>query len=165
MFALLAAWTGGRLTSELLPWALAFYLLHAAMHTAFPLLLERHRPAATPTWWSQLFPPLALLLMAGPLFKLDAVSLAFWPCVLLVDLLAIGLALVTASLTAVAIARAHARRHRRIGFSRTGDRCRHAFTAVGLSAVSRCFFFAAGIFLARRLGDRLTGRMGRRRRC
>ena len=38
VFFLLAIWTGGRLTAPLLPWALAFYLLHAILHTAFPLL-------------------------------------------------------------------------------------------------------------------------------
>ena len=38
--------------------------------------------------------------MLGPLFKLDALSLAFWPCVLFVDLLAIGLASITGSLVA-----------------------------------------------------------------
>src|SRR5439155_1685582 len=59
--------------------------------------------AAAPAWWSQLFPPLALVLMLIPLFKLDDISLVFWPCVLLVDLLAIGLALITASLTAVVV--------------------------------------------------------------
>lgn len=102
VFALLSFWTTSHLTDELLPWALAVYLLFAALHTVFPLLLQRHRPAATPTWWSQLFPPLTLLLMLLPIFKLEAVSFLIWPAILLVDLLAIGLAVLSASLTAVA---------------------------------------------------------------
>ncbi len=101
-FALLAFWTGGHLTDDLLPIALAAFLVFAALHSAFPLLLERQRPASTPTWWSQLFPPLTLLLMLGPIFKLEAVSLLIWPAILLVDVLAIGLAVLSASLAAVA---------------------------------------------------------------
>lgn len=62
VFGLLAGWTSTRLTTELLPWALAFCLGHAVLHTAFPLLLERHRPAAgSPKWWRPVFPPQALL--------------------------------------------------------------------------------------------------------
>ena len=155
VFVLLAAWTGGRLTAPLLPWALAFYLLHAVLHTAFPLLLERHRPAATPTWWSQLFPPLALLLMLFPLFKLEALSLIFWPCVLLVDLLAIGLALFTASLAAVGLVLV-------LTLVATGVWIFHVpvTMAVGGSMLLviggfAVLFFAAGLFLARKLGDRL----------
>ena len=101
VFALLAAWTGARLVPELLSWALALYLLYAILHSAFPMVLERHRPNASPTWWSQLFPPLALLLMMGPLFKLDAVSWLLWPCILIVDMLAVGLAFVSGSLAVV----------------------------------------------------------------
>ena len=63
VFALLSIWTAGNLTDALLPWALAANLLFAGLHTAFPLLLERRRPASAPSWWNQLFPPLALLLM------------------------------------------------------------------------------------------------------
>lgn len=155
VFVLLAVWTGGRLTAPLLPWALAFYLLHAVLHTAFPILLERHRPAAAPTWWCQLFPPLALLLMLIPLFKLEALTLVFWPCVLLVDLLAIGLALITASLAAVGAVLV-------LTLLATGVWIFHVpvtmaaggslLLVIGGFAV---LFFAAGIFLARKLGDRL----------
>jgi hypothetical protein len=157
VFGLLAGWTATALTPPLLPWALAVYLLHAALHTAFPLVLERHRPAAAPTWWSQLFPPLALVLMLGPLFKLDAVSLLFWPCVLLVDLLAIGLALFTASLAAVAIVLL-------LTLGVTGVWIFQVPATVasepGLLLIVGGFavlFFAATIFLGRRLAGRLTG--------
>ncbi len=103
VFALMAAWTSIALTPPLLSWALAFYLAYAVLHSAYPIVLERVRPAAAPTAWSQLFPPLSLLLMLGPLFKLDALSMLFWPCVLLVDAIAIALAFFTASLAAVAM--------------------------------------------------------------
>ena len=155
VFALLAAWTSGRLTAELMPWALAFYLLHAVLHTAFPFLLERHRPDAAPTWWSQLFPPLALLLMLGPLFKLDAISLAFWPCVLLVDLLAIALALFTGSLVGVGIVLVLTLGVTGLWVFRvpaTIDSTPSLLLVIGGFAL---LFFAAGIFLTRRLGDQL----------
>jgi hypothetical protein len=156
VFALLAVWTGEHLTTALLPWALAFYLIYAVLHTAFPVVLRRHRPDAVPAWWSQLSPPLALLLMLGPLLKLETVSLLLWPCILLVDLVAIGLALVSASLVAVAIVLV-------LTLLATGvwmfqvPAAAGAFPALlvvigGFAVV----FFAAGIFLSRRLGDRLA---------
>ncbi len=156
VFALLAAWTGAHLTANLLPWALAFYLLHAALHTAFPLLLERHKSGAAPTFWSQLFPPLALLLMVGPLLKLDSVSLAFWPCVLLVDLIAIGLALVTASLVGVAVVLVLTLGATGLWIFRgtvtAGASTEFLFVVGGFALM----FFAAGMFLSRKLGSRLA---------
>jgi uncharacterized membrane protein len=104
VFALLATWTGARLTNDLLSWALGLYLVLGVVHTTFPLLLERHRPGATATWWGQLFPPLALGLMLLPMFKVEAVSFALWPCVLAVDLLAIGFAVFSGAIIAVVIA-------------------------------------------------------------
>lgn len=102
VFALLAAWNANNLTVPLLPWALAFTLIYAVLHTAFPLVLERRRPGASSSLWSQLIPPAALILMLIPLFRLAEISLLFWPCVLLIDALAIGVALFTASLVTVA---------------------------------------------------------------
>jgi len=102
VFGLLSTWTAGHLNNALLPWALAIYLVFAALHTVFPLLLERKRPASAPTWWSQLFPPLALLLMLLPIFKLESVSFLLWPAILLVDLIAVGLAVLSASTLSVA---------------------------------------------------------------
>jgi hypothetical protein len=160
VFALLAAWTGGRLTADLLPWALAFYLLHAALHTAFPLLLERHRPEAAPTWWSQLFPPLALLLMLGPLFKFDTLSLAFWPCVLLVDLLAIGLALVTGSLAGVATVLVLTLGVTGLWVFRVPATLAATPSLLIVIGGFAVLFFAAGLFIARRLGDRTSGSAG-----
>ena len=156
VFTLLAAWTTTRLTTELLPWALAFYLLHAGLHTAFPLVLEHHRPAAAPTWWSQLFPPLALLLMLGPLFKFDAVSLLFWPCVLLVDLLAIGLALFTASLAAIAIVLLLTLGATGLWIFRVPATLAAEPSLLVVIGGFALLFFAAGTFLTRKFGDRLA---------
>jgi len=161
VFALLSIWTSQHLTEDLLPWALAVYLLFAALHTAFPLLLQRHRPSATPTWWSQLFPPLTLLMMLLPIFKLDAISLLIWPAILLVDVIAIALALFSASLAAVAAVLV-------LTLFATGL----CIFKVPVSAVVfapsllfviggfAVFFFAASVWLVRKVGDKLPAASG-----
>lgn len=101
VFGLLALWTGNSLTNELLNAALTFYFLFAAAHTAFPVWRQKQRGYPTPPWASQMFPPLALILVLIPIFKLAELSFLVWPFVLLVDGLAIGVALVTASLLPV----------------------------------------------------------------
>ena len=102
-FLLLAVWTGGFLTPDLLNWSLGFTLLFAVLHSVFPVVQQRLQPNLSPVWWMHLFPPVALFLLLIPLFKLDAPSFLVWPVVLLVDVLALGLALVTASLMSVAV--------------------------------------------------------------
>ena len=155
VFVLLSGWTTGHVTDELLPWALAVYLAFAALHAAFPLVLERRRPAATPTWWSQLFPPLTLLLMMMPMFQLETVSFLLWPAILLVDLIAIGLALLSASLAAVAIVLVLTLVATGLCIFRvpvTDGLDLSLLVIIGGFAV---FFFAACLWLVRRLGDRL----------
>ncbi|HVT71693.1 MAG TPA: DUF2339 domain-containing protein [Lacunisphaera sp.] len=155
VFLLLSVWTTAHVTNELLPWALAGYLAFAALHTVFPLVLERHRPAATPTWWSQLFPPLALVLMLLPIFRLDTVSFLLWPAILLVDVIAIALAVLSASLAAVAAVLL-------LTLLATGLCLFRVPVAAGLDLSLlviiggfAVFFFAACLWLVRRLGDRL----------
>ncbi|MGO8931467.1 MAG: DUF2339 domain-containing protein [Limisphaerales bacterium] len=101
VFGLLAWWTGDSLTNGLLNAALTFCLILGILHSVFPVWRQRRRGAAAAPWDSQLFPPLALVLVLIPIFKLTEISFAVWPVVLLVDLLAIGLAVLTASLLSV----------------------------------------------------------------
>jgi uncharacterized membrane protein len=101
VFFLLSVWTTQFLTPELLNPALAFYLLFAAMHAVFPLVLERVRPVAMPLWWIHLYPSFALVLILIPLFKIAGPSFLIWPVVLMIDLLAIVLAVMTASLVSI----------------------------------------------------------------
>lgn len=164
-FTLLAVWTGGHLTDALLPWALTFYLGFAVLHTVFPLFLERKRPETTGSWGSQLFAPLTLLLLLLPIYQLETVSSLIWSAILLVDLLAIGLALATASLASVAAVLV-------LTLVATGlclfrvpahlDLPLSLLLAIGGFSV---FFFGASIWLARRLGAMLPaddkGRFGR----
>jgi hypothetical protein len=101
VFGLLAAWTAKSLNNDLLNAALAFYFIFAIVHSVFPVLMQRRRGITTSLWGSQIFPPLALVLVLIPIFQLAEVSFIVWPFVLLVDVLAIGLAVVLASLLPV----------------------------------------------------------------
>jgi hypothetical protein len=103
VFGLLAAWTAKSLNNELLNAALAFYFIFAIVHSVFPVLLQRRRGVTTVLWGSQIFPPLALVLVLIPIFQLAEVSFIVWPFVLLVDVLAIGLAVMLASLLPVLV--------------------------------------------------------------
>ncbi len=153
VFGLLSIWTAGHLNNALLPWALAIYLVFAALHTVFPLLLERKRPAAAPTWWSQLFPPLALLLMLLPIFKLESVSFLLWPAILLVDLIAVGLAVLSASIISVAavlILTLVATGLTLFRIPVASDLGLPLLLVIGGFTV---FFFAASLWLARRPGN------------
>ncbi|AOS44503.1 hypothetical protein Verru16b_01565 [Lacunisphaera limnophila] len=159
-FALLGLWTGGHLTDARLPWALAFYLGFAGLHTVFPLWLERVRPEAGGTGWSQLFAPLTLLLLLLPIWQLDAVPFVIWPAILLIDVLAIGLAVATASLASVAAVLVLTLIATGLCLFRVPAGLDLPFTlllAIGGFAV---FFFAASFWLARRLGDRLPAGAG-----
>jgi uncharacterized membrane protein len=155
VFALLSIWTAEHLTDELLPWALGVYLLFAALHTAFPLLLERRRPAAAPTWWSQLFPPLTLVLMLLPIFKLPEISFLIWPAILLVDVLAIVLALLSASLTAVAVVLGLTLLATGLCILRVPAMSALDGSLLLVIGGFAVFFFAACLWLARKLGDQL----------
>src|SRR4029453_14364878 len=92
VFILLAAWTHSYLTTRYLYITLTFYFVFALFHSATPLLLQRVRKIRVP-WWSQAFPALSLLLMLMPIFQITELSIAVWPFVLIVDLLAFGLVL------------------------------------------------------------------------
>jgi uncharacterized membrane protein len=100
-FGLLALWTGDSLNRDLLNAGLTFYLILGILHSVFPVWLQRRRGVKAAPWASQLFPPLALVLVLIPIFRLTEISFAVWPVVLLVDLLAIALAVLTASLLSV----------------------------------------------------------------
>jgi type II secretory pathway pseudopilin PulG len=103
VFGLLAAWTAKYLTNDLLNAALAFYFIFAVVHSVFPVVRQRWRGVRTVMWGSQIFPPLALVLVLIPIYQLTEVSLIVWPFVLLVDVLAIALAVVMASLLPVLV--------------------------------------------------------------
>jgi uncharacterized membrane protein len=100
-FLLLTIWTCSYLTNSLLNWALGFYLLFAALHAALPVVLQRLRPETPTAGWAHLFPLLALALVMIPVLKLPELSWLVWLCVLAIDGVVFGLAILTASLLAV----------------------------------------------------------------
>lgn len=100
-FVVLLSWTGQHLSGGLLNWALAGYLGFAVLHTAFPVVLQRLRPGSAPVWWGHLFPPLALLLVLGPLFRELQLTWLVWPVVMLIDAAAVLLALLTGAVLGV----------------------------------------------------------------
>jgi uncharacterized membrane protein len=97
VFLLLSVWTFQHLSEGLLNWALGLYFVFALLHAAWPFVLQRLKPTPAPLWWGQLFPPIALLLMLAPIFKLHSASLVLWPFVLLLDLLVLALAVISVS--------------------------------------------------------------------
>src|SRR5947207_2004342 len=96
-FIFLGAWAGKYLTGQHLYTALAFYFVFALFHAATPLALQRLRKITLP-WWCHAFPALALLLVLISIFKLTELSILVWPFVLIVDLLALVLAVMTTTL-------------------------------------------------------------------
>jgi len=101
VFLLLAIWTAVSLRPENLNAALACFFVFAAFHSAFPVFLKHRRGSRTTPWVIQIFPPIAIALVLIPLFQIDQLSFMVWPFVMMVDLLAIGLAALTASLLPV----------------------------------------------------------------
>src|SRR5258708_6658784 len=96
-FIFLGAWTGNYLTIGHIYTALGFYFVFALFHAAIPIALQRVHKIEVPLW-THIFPALALLLVLIPIFRLTELSLLVWPFVLIVDVLAIGLAIATATL-------------------------------------------------------------------
>jgi uncharacterized membrane protein len=99
-FIFLGAWTGNYLTIGHIYTALGFYFIFALFHAAMPIALQRVHKIEVPRW-THIFPALALLLVLIPIFRLTELSLLVWPFVLIIDVLAIGLAIATATLLPV----------------------------------------------------------------
>lgn len=103
VFLLLAIWTGLRVDETLLLWALGGSVALAALHTAYPIALRWLHPDEPVPGWTQLFPVVALAVMLIPILRLEDVSFVLWLFVLLIDLLAIVVAVVAASIVGIAL--------------------------------------------------------------
>jgi hypothetical protein len=99
-FIFLGMWTESYLTNGLLATALGCYFVFALFHSALPLVLQRIQKTAPPLW-SHVFPALSLLLVLMPIFQFHDLSILIWPFVLLVDVLAFLVAIVTMTLAPV----------------------------------------------------------------
>ena len=99
-FIFLGAWTSNYVAVGHIYTALGFYFVFALFHAAVPIALQRLHKIEVPRW-THIFPALALLLVLIPIFRLTELSLLVWPFVFVVDVLAIGLAIATATLLPV----------------------------------------------------------------
>ncbi|MFM7103742.1 MAG: DUF2339 domain-containing protein [Verrucomicrobiota bacterium] len=153
IFAQLALWMSHRVTPELLPAALVFTLVLAVVQAGGPLVQQRlaGQPLAPPSW-SLVLPAVALGVLLIPIFRLAVTPLAVWPVILLVDVVALGLAAASRSLlpvlaTLVLTLLATAGSLLRIPAELTG--LPHW---LGVMALGTLFFVGAGLWLARRIG-------------
>ncbi|MBK8476152.1 MAG: DUF2339 domain-containing protein [Opitutaceae bacterium] len=103
-FGVAAVWIGAAVTEVLLPWALGFVVIAAALHSVFPFVQERLHPGSDARRWSALFPPLGLLVLLIPLAQLEEVGWWIWPVVLLLNLFALAAAALTRALAALGAA-------------------------------------------------------------
>lgn len=101
VFLQLAIWTATRVSDTLLYWALAGYFAFAVLHAAFPVWVNRRFPERPVSPVCHLFPLIGLVLTLIPMLKLDSVSLIVWPVILLMNVVAIGLAALTASIAGI----------------------------------------------------------------
>ena len=101
VFLYLAAWTVARVNDSLLFWALGGYLAFALLHTLLPIWLQQRESEPPRNSWTQIFPVATLLMTIIPLLKIDAASGLVWPFILIVNALAIVLAVLSASLSAI----------------------------------------------------------------
>ena len=155
-FLILSIWTMQFLTAPLLHWALALYLLFAILHSIFPIVLQRLRPGTAPTWWAHLFPPIALLLIMVPIFKITEISILIWPCVLLLDLLAVGLAVLTASLLSIIAVLLLTLVATGLWLFKTPAELMGVPESLFLIGGFAIFFFIVGIFATRKIMARLS---------
>ncbi|MFN0129033.1 MAG: DUF2339 domain-containing protein [Verrucomicrobiales bacterium] len=102
IFLHLALWTTAELTRELLPAALGIYVVFGLSQTVFTAAMERRWPTARPqAGW---MPVATLVLLLLPVLRLESMSLAVWPVVLLINLVVVGLAVRTSRLLPVVVA-------------------------------------------------------------
>src|SRR5215813_6400598 len=99
-FIFLGAWTSKYLAIGHIYTALGFYFVFALFHAAVPIALQRLQKIEVPRW-THIFPALALVLVLIPIFRLTEFSPLVWPFIFIIDVLAIGLAIATATLLPV----------------------------------------------------------------
>lgn len=101
VFAFLAIWTGNYLTNALLWWALGGYVVFSILHAGFAVWPRTTEPRPQSAMWQNYLPLLPLALIWICVSK-NETSSAIWFCLLALDFVAIGVALVRRSLPAIA---------------------------------------------------------------
>ncbi len=151
VFLLLLLWTTSHLTAGLLFWGLGGCLFFAVLHTVYPLLLDRAQPAAAPRQWRPVFPGLGLVLILAPLLQLPEAPLLIWPAMLLVNLLALGAACLTASLGGIAVMLLLTLASLALWIGKIPATLDQADTLLAVIGTFAGFFFLAGLYAQSRL--------------
>ena len=103
VFIFLADWTRNYLSGALLCWALGGYVIFAILHAGFAVWPRTAAPESKEAGWQHYLPLLPLALIWICVWKSET-SNAIWLCLLVLDLVAIGVAMVRRSLPAIAAA-------------------------------------------------------------
>lgn len=155
-FAVLLLWTSRRLTAELLPWGLTYYLVFGAFHSLLPFAFRKKYPDEPPSLFGNLYPVLMLLLTLIPMVNVSPVPFILWPFFLALVLLALLVVLLT-SIVWIGIVVVG------LTFWATWiclDKISEPYQLAGLLWVVAGFafvFFAAGLYLHRRFSRRESG--------
>jgi uncharacterized membrane protein len=104
VFIFLSVWTGSYLNNALLWWALGGYVVFAALHAGFAVWPKTGVPESTESSWGQNYVPLLSLALIWICVSKNETSSAVWLCLLVLNFIAIGVALVRRSLLAIAVA-------------------------------------------------------------
>jgi len=155
IFVQLSTWTVSYSDNSLLNWGLAFYLVFAILHTVFPIVLQKLRPETPVLWWGHLFPPIALVLSIGWILHLPHAPLSLWLGIFLLDLLAIGMAIFTASIFSIAAVLILTLVGAGLCITKIPSELTGLPQLLLLLGSFSVFFFAAGIFAARKIAARL----------
>ena len=155
-FIFLGVWTESYLTNEFLNAALGCYFVFALFHSALPLVLQRFRTTAAPSW-SHIFPALSLVLVLMPILQFHDLSILVWPFVLLIDILAFLIAVITMTIAPVVVVLLLTL----VAIGGTLFQISSDMTGLptGLFLLGGCaiFFFAAGSWTARHLTPKGAG--------
>jgi uncharacterized membrane protein len=157
-FLLLGLWTLHDLNPNLLVPALGLYLAFAFVHGLFPLALERLRPGARAGQAVTIFPLLAMGLMLLPLVMLREVGWVLWPAILVLDCLAVAVAVITLSLGSILIATVITFVAAGLWIMRFPLDVGRVDGIVGLLAGFAVFFFVVGLVLRRWATRHYAGR-------
>src|ERR1044071_5964565 len=103
LFLFLASWTGLFLNEALLWWALGGYVLFALLHATLSFWPGADAPVPNYAAWQSYLPLLPLVLVCVCVGK-NQTSSAIWICLLVLDLISIGVAFARRTLPAIVIA-------------------------------------------------------------
>lgn len=151
VFLLLAAWVQKWMTPDLLNPALALILFFTVLHSAVPLAFQRLRGIHAPGWWSQAFPVMALLLAMGPMLQGTALSFLIWPFILLVDVVAVVLAVLSATLLPILLVLVLTLAVTGLSVTHIGESLTGLPTALTMIGLFAVFFMLASLWSIRKL--------------